>query len=233
MQLFIIEKPLIHWKTIVLTDEWIVHQLGRVLRSRVWDACFLQWNEGTEVIRIQVIFEEITKKSITSGIESEERKKREHWSKRIAIARPNKPAKMELIVQKLTELWLDEIIFFKAERSQPWVWNEKKAWRIEAIVQEATEQCRWWSSPLVTYCNSIEEIVCKEVLVADIPGRLSKTFDGKFSWSELVFVWPEWGRWESDYAYFSMKNAEVIEMGNRVLRMETAAIVVGAKIMGI
>jgi len=233
MQLFIIDKPIIDWKKITLHDAWIVHQLWRVLRSRIWDSCFLQWVYGNEIVRTKVVFEEISKKEILCKIISQETKEIQSWSHRIAIARPNKSSKMELIVQKLTEIWVDEIIFFKAERSQPWVWNEKKWTRIQTVVKEATEQCWGWSSPVISYCTSLNEISCEKAVVTDIPWRLEWSFDGIFWWDELVFVWPEWGRGDNDYEYFATKNTTVLEMGDRVLRMETAAIIVAGKLMGI
>jgi RsmE family RNA methyltransferase len=58
------------------------------------------------------------------------------------IAMPNKWEKVELIVQKLCEIGIDNIIFRPAERSVIKVWNEKKEERLGKISKEAVEQSR-------------------------------------------------------------------------------------------
>lgn len=58
------------------------------------------------------------------------------------VAMPNKRDKVELIVQKLTECGLDQIIFWPAERSIIKEWNSKKEERLRKIMKEALEQSR-------------------------------------------------------------------------------------------
>jgi len=55
---------------------------------------------------------------------------------------PNKREKAELIVQKLSEIGVDEIAFWPAERSVIKQRNEKKADRLHKIAKEAVEQSR-------------------------------------------------------------------------------------------
>ena len=58
------------------------------------------------------------------------------------IAMPNKREKSELIVQKLTEIGIQNIYFWPSERSVIRQWNEKKAERLDKISHEALEQSR-------------------------------------------------------------------------------------------
>ena len=58
------------------------------------------------------------------------------------ISMPNKRDKVELIVQKLTECGLDEILFWPSERSIIREWNPKKEERLYKIIKEAVEQSR-------------------------------------------------------------------------------------------
>jgi RsmE family RNA methyltransferase len=58
------------------------------------------------------------------------------------IAMPNKRDKIELIIQKLTECGLNQIIFWPSERSILREWNPKKEERLHKIIEEAVEQSR-------------------------------------------------------------------------------------------
>jgi 16S rRNA (uracil1498-N3)-methyltransferase len=58
------------------------------------------------------------------------------------IALPNKQEKLELIIQKLTEIGISNIYLWSSERSQLNSLNENKTKRIEKIVKEAVEQSR-------------------------------------------------------------------------------------------
>ena len=58
------------------------------------------------------------------------------------IAMPNKWDKIELIVQKLTECGVDQLLFWASERSVIKEWNPKKEERLHKIIKEAVEQSR-------------------------------------------------------------------------------------------
>jgi 16S rRNA (uracil1498-N3)-methyltransferase len=72
------------------------------------------------------------------------------------ISMPNKREKAEMIVQKLTEIGVSEIIFRPSERSIIREWNDKKAIRLEKIMKEALEQSRGRRLPKITFCLNIE-----------------------------------------------------------------------------
>lgn len=71
------------------------------------------------------------------------------------IAMPNKRDKVELIVQKLTECGLDQIVFRPSERSVIKEWNTKKEERLHKIITEATEQSRGRIVPELRFINDI------------------------------------------------------------------------------
>ena len=81
------------------------------------------------------------------------------------IAMPNKREKAELIVQKLTEIGVNEIIFRPSERSIIREWNEKKAIRLEKIMKEALEQSRGWHLPTLTFASDIHEYIQNNKLI--------------------------------------------------------------------
>jgi RsmE family RNA methyltransferase len=67
----------------------------------------------------------------------------------ICVALPNKRDKLELIVQKLTEIGVARITCWPAQRSQLQEIPAKKLERLETIVREAAEQARLHHIPIL------------------------------------------------------------------------------------
>lgn len=68
---------------------------------------------------------------------------------------PNKWDKAEFIVQKLSEIGIDKIIFWPSERSVIKEWNEKKVERLKKIIKEAVEQSRGRKIPELQFTTDI------------------------------------------------------------------------------
>ena len=81
------------------------------------------------------------------------------------IAMPNKRDKVELIVQKLTECGLDQILFRPSERSVIKERNEKKEERLHKIIKEAVEQSRGWVMPELIFTTNPKELIGTNPLV--------------------------------------------------------------------
>lgn len=143
------------------------------------------------------------------------------------IAMPNKREKIELIVQKLTEIWVQNIYFWISEHSIIRQRNEKKTARLEKISREAVEQSRWFQIPEIKFINSEDElkgfIKWKTVIIANMNWlpywEVSKNSDKELCW----VIWPEW--WFSERDLKTFKNAKIVDLWENVLRMETASIV--------
>lgn len=128
----------------------------------------------------------------------------------------------ELVVQKLTEVGVDRIAPFVAERSVV-RWDagkaERHATRWRQIAREAAMQCRRTTLPTV-------DAVVPFATVAALPGAARADLDGEppsLSRPTLL-VGPEggWSRKEVDAALPSVR------LGQHMLRAETAAITAGA-----
>ena len=76
----------------------------------------------------------------------------------MAIAFPNKQEKLELIIQKLTEIGISHLYLWNAERSQIRTLNENKLKRIEKIVHEAVEQSRGWTIPKIEIIQDLKTL---------------------------------------------------------------------------
>jgi 16S rRNA (uracil1498-N3)-methyltransferase len=221
MQLFITDFKQ-NWDKIIISNPEILEQTRKVLRMKIWDKFFVQ-KENT---RYQLEVSNWDKFSITGKIletilQTKDVSNKNIW---IVVAMPNKWSKAELIVQKLSEIWVDEIYFRPSERSVLKDWNNKKWERLQKISQEAVEQSRWWKLPKIEFVKNIFPVLQnKKIIVFDMVDQ--KAIPSCDSQANIIWiVWPEWWFTQKDYENF-WKNFDLISLGDTVLRMETASIV--------
>jgi 16S rRNA (uracil1498-N3)-methyltransferase len=152
----------------------------------------------------------------------------------------SKNIKMDLVVQKSTELGVDSIIPLNAERStvkldQQAALTRKKRW--QRIAQEASRQCARSVVPVITDCLNIKEAVdilkasdlklffCidKEATVL----RLILDKCGKSTVKDIaIFIGPE-GDFSPREIVLAKENGwHLASLGERVLRTETAGLYV-------
>ena len=221
MQLFITDFKQ-NWDKIIISNPEILEQTRKVLRMKIWDKFFVQ-KENT---RYQLEISSWDKFSITGKIletilQTKDVSNKNIW---IVVAMPNKWSKAELIVQKLSEIWVDEIYFRPSERSVLKDWNNKKWERLQKISQEAVEQSRWWKLPKIEFVKNIFPVLQnKKIIVFDmVDQKAIPSYDSQVN--IIWIVWPEWWFTQKDYESF-WKNFDLISLGDTVLRMETASIV--------
>jgi RsmE family RNA methyltransferase len=95
----------------------LLSQLRKVLRANIGDTIFVQPKDG-EITRYEVKITNRTDKDLEGEIISEHfLESGELSTATLLIAMPNKREKAELIVQKLSEIGINEILFRPAERS--------------------------------------------------------------------------------------------------------------------
>ena len=140
-----------------------------------------------------------------------------------ALVKGHKP---ELVVQKLTEIGVDTIQPFVAERSIV-KWDEAKRAaaleRLTRVAREAMMQSRSVWSPSIEPILDFADMVGRSepaLLRADFGGEQPR-LDGA-----MVIVGPE-GGWSSAECE---RVPEAVTLGDKVLRAETAAIVIGARL---
>jgi len=152
------------------------------------------------------------------------------------IAMPNKWDKVELIVQKLTECGLDQILFWPSERSVIKERNSKKEERLHKIMKEAVEQSRGRKLPklefttdITKYLQDSEVIVFDKTVTKEITPPQPSPLHGEGAGGEVTtisgLVGPEGGLTPRDYQIFEAYTPKIMSLGETVLRMETAAIV--------
>ena len=199
MQLFITEFEK-KWESIKISNTEILSQIRKVLRMKIWDEFFVQ----NENIRYKL---EITDRddknifwNITDSIEYSESID-ENW---VAIAMSNKRDKIEMIVQKLSEIWVKHIYFRPSERSIIREWNEKKAERLNKIAKEAIEQSRWRFLPEIKFDKNISWIIkWKNIIVFDKSENTVLPWKNSTKTEPTIWIiWPEWWLTDNDYKTF-------------------------------
>ncbi len=137
--------------TIIIHEERVVSQLSKVLRAKKGDQVAFQRPNSklkaenstpSHPIRVICAILEITKHSITAAVLTSEEREIENSAIYLAVAMPNKFEKLELIVQKCTEIGIDHLIFFPAKHSVVKEISETKMERLKKISLEAVEQSR-------------------------------------------------------------------------------------------
>jgi len=132
-------KNFIKIDSYTLEDKEIVHQCYKVLRLQVEDfIVFFNDRDNTDYL-YQI--SEIDKYKIQLHYKEKHIKNISTTNIHIYQAIPNKLAKLEYIVQKCSEVWVNTITFFKGKRSQePKFLTEKKIERLQKIAIESSEQ---------------------------------------------------------------------------------------------
>lgn len=129
-----------------------------------------------------------------------------------------KGGRPELIVQKLTELGVDGVVIFEAERSVA-RWDAGKAARnvarLERVAREACMQCRRPRLPTIVGPLSFAAAVA-------LPGAVGTDRDGAPPdlAHPTILIGPEGGWTETERAALGHR----VRLGDHVLRAETAAI---------
>ena len=230
MQLFHINADNIHikWNIIeIFSIQDLLSQLRKVLRIKKWDKICIQYSDDKWTTRYELSIQDRNGKELFGEIISSQTFSFPEKNVSMLIAMPNKREKTELIVQKLTEIWVENIYFWVSEHSIIRQWNKKKAERLDKISHEAVEQSRWIQLPDIKFLKSENElkdfVSWKNVIIANM-NWLPYWELAKIKSNDLCgVIWPE--GWFSPKDLILFDNAKIVDLWENVLRMETASIV--------
>ena len=142
--------------------------------------------------------------------------------------------KMDLILQKATELGVSEIIPYKARNSVVKENNksDKKIIRWQRIVKEASEQAKRNIIPQVSEMVSLDQLIAKEYdvkllcSVNELTTNIKKVLQDLPKCDTLIIViGPEGGFTKEEEAKLIANGYISVSLGKRVLRTETASLV--------
>jgi 16S rRNA (uracil1498-N3)-methyltransferase len=144
--------------------------------------------------------------------------------------------RMELIIQKTTELGVSVILPFQSEKSislDERETKQKKAHRWQHIAVKAVQQSRRAKIPYIGACRSIQEVLedCHEdglkiVLWEKGGENLKRVLKQHPTQKIYVMVGPEGGFKEQEVKLVKKEGFIPIKLGQRILRTETAAITI-------
>ena len=177
MQLFHIDadKVGIKWNNIEISSvPELLFQLRKVLRIKKWDKICIQYLDNKQTIRHELSVQDRTDKDLTGEIVFSQTFSFPEKNISMLVAMPNKREKAELIAQKLTEIWVQNIYFRVSEHSIIRQRNDKKSERLDKISHEALEQSRWIQIPEIKFLKSESElqefIRWKSIILANMNG---------------------------------------------------------------
>ena len=218
----------------VIIPENLRHQLINVLRLSVGDKITLFDNSGWEYI---TELKEIKKDNLI-GFIIEKQKNSSEPTIKITLYQPIlKSDKFEFILQKGTELGVTNFVPIFCDRSIK-RWNDdqiltKKYPRWKKIITEAAEQCQRGISPelnkpldftkAITYPNkNMSKFIA---LTGNKNSKLKQIPQSNINMEIGLFTGPEGGFTKEEIELSKANSIKPISLGNRILRAETATII--------
>ena len=226
--------------TVIVEKENIDENNGKILIKDKSDCNHIQnvyrLNAGNELRIIDGEYEylteiiQISKKEVSVKILE---KKEDSYSLNVNIDVAMgilKNDKMNLAIQKLTEIGVNRIIPLKTERVVVKINEKKEKW--DVVVREALKQCRGIKFTEITSVKKLAEIdyskYDKIIFAYENSGEsksLSEIIE-KGDKDILYIIGPEGGITQEEVDFLKNNKAMEISLGKRILRAETAAIVV-------
>ena len=230
MRNFFLGDNAVSGDTAIVTGELYRH-MARVLRLKEGSEVTLIDRDGCHLCGV---IEEVGPKSLTVGIDAREKAPEQEPGLRITLYQGlPKGEKLDLILQKCTELGVAEVVTFEAARSIVKLRGERSAGRLERcrkIVQEAARQSGRSSAPRVSIGGSLEAVLGEarqEVKLLLWEGEQTTGLRDSFEahrapQSVAVVVGPEGGFSSQEVEQAIACGFTPVSLGRRILRTETA-----------
>ena len=231
MNRFYHSKPININETIVM-DNFAAHHALKVMRLKINDQLILFNGDGSDFTG-QVI--RISKRQVEVSIKSKKNIKNESNLKVILLQALTSSEKMDLIIQKTTELGISEIQPIICERSIVKIKKEKIEKKLSHWLQvsiAACEQCGRAEIPtilkpvnIIRYLEKEEESdkATKIILSPEATNSLENSISA-IKQDIKVLIGPEGDFTKQELDYSMKKGFSPVKIGPRILRTETAPI---------
>lgn len=209
-----------------------IHHIKNVMRNKVGDKIECIYNENLYICEI----EDLTSPKVKI-IETKLNENVSKYDVTIAIALV-KEQKMDLILQKLTELGISKIIPVAMERSIVKLDEQKfakKKERWQKICKEAAEQSKRNNIPEITNIHTIKQLenlsynqkfICS---TRNTKNLVNNYLQKQEDCAKMIFViGPEGGIAPREEDLLENYGYLPITLGNRIMRVETAAIYIAS-----
>ncbi len=225
MLTIIVNKELVSDKQILINDKGDINHMKNVYRYKAGDKIRIVDGEKEYLCEI----DSLDKKEVVARIiESKDDTYSNNIEIDIAIGILKKD-KMDLLIQKLTELGINKIIPLITKRNTVKIKEKKDRW--DKISQEALKQCRGVKFVKIEEPKTIEGLeisnYAKVIVLYENEENLKlNNLDLKCG-PILYIIGSEGGFDENEIKHFKENGAIIASLGKRILRAETAAIVAG------
>ena len=207
--------------TLLLSMDDLYH-IKTVMRMKE-DYIEVVYNNQLHICKLDKDYNAVIEKII------EEKKEKKH--KYILCVPILQEQKMSFVLQKATELGVDEIVPILTKRSMIKVEGkeDKKIIRWQKICKEASEQSKRLSIPIITKIKSIDElnfdglkIVCS---TKEMQNSFKKVLKKEFSYDTIIMViGPEGGLTFEEEKQLNENGFISVTLGKNILRVETVPI---------
>ena len=241
MPKFFVKSNQINEKTITILGTDVNH-IANVLRLKIDDEIQI-CNEETGINYNTKIIE-LNKEFVKCNIFEELQSKAESGVHINILQGLPKAEKMELIIQKCTELGVKEITPVEMERCIVKLDNKsasKKQERWQKIAEVAAKQSGRDIIPKINNVTNIKNIcnMLEDYDIVLVPYENEKTVTLKEVLKELpkenlkiaIVIGPEGGFEEKEILNLEQKNCKIVTLGNRILRTETVAMAMTSVIL--
>jgi len=231
MHKFFVPKNSIDGNSAIIDGEDVKH-IYKVLRLQVGDKVSVNNSEGKEYVG-EIIF--IDKKVVNINLLEESSINNESPIEVYLYQGMPKSTKMDLIVQKNTELGVKAItpIITKRVVVKTEIKEFKKVDRWNRIALEACKQCKRSLVPQINvpieFNNLLEELKHMDLVVVPYENqegygikKLVENIEKENINKVAIVIGPEGGFADSEISKFKEIGAEIVTLGPRILRTETA-----------
>lgn len=233
---FIDGSQLLEDEKIMMTSD-DAHHIKNVIRMNIGDTVICQLpDRRTAIAAITEIVDKTVHLQVQEWLEEDNELPVEVT---IAQGLP-KGTKMELIVQKGTELGAHHFRLVEMDRSVA-KWNEKsgkkKLDRYEKIMKEASEQCHRNIIPTISGAESLQQLLSErekyDVVLFAYEAEAKQASNNTFGKAianikqndkVLILIGPEGGFSEREVETLLANDCQAVRLGKRILRTETAAL---------
>ncbi|GAA0862528.1 16S rRNA (uracil(1498)-N(3))-methyltransferase [Paraclostridium tenue] len=240
MDRFFVEKKNVNLEnnTCIIEGEDVKH-ISKVLRCRVGEELEICDNDNNEYI---CEITNIDKSQVDLNILKRVDIKRESDLKIKVYQGLPKGPKMEMILQKLTEVGVDEIILVQTKRTVVKVDDkkeDKKIERWERIIYEAAKQSKRGKIPklrgVLSFKEALADMKENDFNIAPYENEKTKTIKQAIKGKDInnigIFVGPEGGFEDTEINAIEEIGGQSVSLGPRILRTETASLVASSIVL--
>ena len=226
----IIESKNINLDKIIIDDKNDVNHLKNSFRVKEGETVRAVDGENEYICKVAVI----DKKEITLDIVEIKKDTTIKNTEITAGLSIIKNDKMELSIQKLTEIGVDKIIPLETKRTIVKLNGKKDKW--DVIVKEATKQCQRVKLLEIENIKKLKDVDYSQYDLVIVPYECEEEYSLKnllkgletVPKKVLYLIGAEGGFDISEIEYLkSISNVKIVTLGKNILRAETASIVVG------